>query len=303
MPVNILVPIAGGDTFFPREEFHYPKPLIEIGGIPMIQKVGENLSSIKGNMIFITKAEDCREFSLDQSIHLLCGESVKVISLKYPTQGAACTALMAVDYIDNDDPLVICNGDQVIDEDLGKIISEFQEKKLDAGIITFNSVHPRWSYVRTDDTCNVLEAAEKRVISRDAIAGFYYFKHGREFVSAVKSMIMQGDTYNGNYFVAPTINQLILAGKNVGLYRIKSENYHSFYSPQKLREYETVISKKKYAGNIMDKTTTIIPMAGKGTRFQNAGYEQPKPFIEVKGKTMIQDVMDNLRINSKKRTY
>lgn len=38
----------------------------------------------------------------------------------------------------------------------------------------------------------------------------------------------------------------------------------------------------------------IIPMAGAGTRFANAGYEKPKPFIDVAGKPMIARVLDNL---------
>lgn len=38
----------------------------------------------------------------------------------------------------------------------------------------------------------------------------------------------------------------------------------------------------------------VIPMAGEGSRFQKAGYTIPKPFIDVKGKHMIQWVIDNV---------
>ena len=38
----------------------------------------------------------------------------------------------------------------------------------------------------------------------------------------------------------------------------------------------------------------VIPMAGEGSRFQKAGYTVPKPFIDVKGKHMIQWVIDNV---------
>ena len=31
----------------------------------------------------------------------------------------------------------------------------------------------------------------------------------------------------------------------------------------------------------------VIPMAGLGSRFSKAGYEKPKPFIDVNGKPMI----------------
>lgn len=39
----------------------------------------------------------------------------------------------------------------------------------------------------------------------------------------------------------------------------------------------------------------VIPMAGRGSRFSNAGYTTPKPLIPVHGKTMIQIVIENLR--------
>ena len=42
----------------------------------------------------------------------------------------------------------------------------------------------------------------------------------------------------------------------------------------------------------------LIPMAGAGSRFQLAGYTFPKPLIEVKGKPMIQVVVENLNIKA-----
>lgn len=44
------------------------------------------------------------------------------------------------------------------------------------------------------------------------------------------------------------------------------------------------------------KTTVIIPMAGRGQRFAVEGYKNPKPFINVKGKPMIQRVIEQLDI-------
>jgi NDP-sugar pyrophosphorylase family protein len=38
----------------------------------------------------------------------------------------------------------------------------------------------------------------------------------------------------------------------------------------------------------------IIPMAGYGSRFSNAGYQTPKPLIDMFGKTMIETVIENL---------
>ena len=42
----------------------------------------------------------------------------------------------------------------------------------------------------------------------------------------------------------------------------------------------------------------LIPMAGRGSRFADKGYVFPKPLIEVKGKPMIQLVIENLNIDA-----
>jgi HAD superfamily hydrolase (TIGR01509 family) len=47
-----------------------------------------------------------------------------------------------------------------------------------------------------------------------------------------------------------------------------------------------------------DKLNVLIPMAGAGSRFEKAGYTFPKPLIEVKGKPMIQVVVDNINIDA-----
>ena len=40
----------------------------------------------------------------------------------------------------------------------------------------------------------------------------------------------------------------------------------------------------------------VIPMAGEGSRFVKAGYEKPKPFINIQGKPMIVRVIENLQL-------
>jgi HAD superfamily hydrolase (TIGR01509 family) len=47
-----------------------------------------------------------------------------------------------------------------------------------------------------------------------------------------------------------------------------------------------------------DKLNVLIPMAGAGSRFEQAGYTFPKPLIDVEGKPMIQVVVDNLNIDA-----
>jgi len=39
----------------------------------------------------------------------------------------------------------------------------------------------------------------------------------------------------------------------------------------------------------------VVPMAGRGSRFANEGYVDPKPLIDVNGKRMIEVVINNLK--------
>jgi NDP-sugar pyrophosphorylase family protein len=237
--MNIVIPIAAVDTFFDAEEYHFPKPLVEVSGTPMIQRTIESIrQTLNGRLIVLARAQDCRQYSLSEVIRFSGGPNTHVLSLSQETQGSAATCLLAINFINNDEPLVICNGDQVVDVDLSSAITEFQKVDLDAGVITFPSLHPRWSYVRCDTNGKIIEAAEKRVISRKAIAGFYYFRRGADFVRAAMNMIIANVTVNERFFIAPALNQLILEGAKLGEYPIKAEQYHSFYSPQKVREYE-----------------------------------------------------------------
>ena len=115
-------------------------------------------------------------------------------------------------------------------------------EKNDAGVITFESVHPRWSYVRLNENNLISETAEKRPISKNAIAGFYYFKYGKDFINSAFKMVKKDANVNGFYFVSPTLNEMVLENKTINIFQIQNAKYHTFYTPQKITEYERLFS-------------------------------------------------------------
>lgn len=236
--INILIPLAGKNQFFSEAEYPYPKPLIEINGKTMIEHILASFESIQKEkqFIFIVNNEDCKKYHLDNILNLLTDHTCKIIKIDGETKGAACSALMAIEHINNDTPLVIANADQIIGEDIQTKIGTLEA--YDAGVITFDSVHPKWSYARVDSDGNITETAEKRPISKNAIAGFYYFKEGQEFVASAMSMIRKDASVNGLYFIAPALNEMILKNKSLGILQIDNSNYYTFYSPNKIKEYE-----------------------------------------------------------------
>lgn len=245
--MNIVVPMAGKSIFFEGDEYKFPKPLIEIGDKTMIQLSFENLNTIseKKHFIYILNEADCIKYHLDSLISIMMNkQSHEIKILKNQTQGAAATVLFSVDQINNDEELIICNYDQLFNVDLNEIIKGFRKNNYEAAVITFNTLHPRWSYVLADDEGLILEASEKKPISNNAIAGFYYFQNGSFFVEAAMNMIKKDANVDGLYFIAPSLNELVLKNKRMGYYEIPANQYHTFYSPQKIKNFETLNEKR-----------------------------------------------------------
>jgi NDP-sugar pyrophosphorylase family protein len=298
--MNILVPIAGHDNFFKPEEYFFPKPLVEIGGTPMIELCVRNLVTQfpEAHFLFVVQREHCTRYSLDRMLNILTQGRCTVIPLDQNTRGALCSALMAIDHIRQDEPLIITNGDQIIDADLAALVARTDRQECDCAVVTFESLHPRWSFVRIGSDGLVCEAAEKRVISRDAIAGFYYYRTGKLFVDAALRTLECEAGVDGAYFISQTLNNLVLDGRKIAGQKIAATAYHSFYSPLKIQEYERSAPER---GRVAAKSANaaidiVIPMAGLGSRFAQAGYIKPKPFIDIDGRTMIEAVMENLSL-------
>lgn len=238
--MNLVIPIASNSKFFNIEEYFYPKPLIEVLGKPMIQHVIENITKgvVFKNIIFVVREDECTKYHIDNTLSLISPIKPTIIKLRADTAGALCSVLLAIDHINSDEPLVVSNADQVFMLDVDKKIKEFTASGFDAACLTFDSVHPRWSYVRADAKGNVVETAEKRPISKHAIAGLYMYKHGKDFVECGMNSIRHGASVDGSYFIAPVFNEYVLLGKKVGHFPVPNDTYHTFYNPQKVEEFE-----------------------------------------------------------------
>ncbi len=111
--LKIIIPIAGTSELFTNAGYAYPKPIIEVNGKLMIQWVIEKALTISedNEFIFIIREEDALKFHLDNTLKLLAPQS-EIIKLNKSTKGGLCSVLMAIDKIDNDDSLLIMNGER-----------------------------------------------------------------------------------------------------------------------------------------------------------------------------------------------
>ena len=238
--MKVLLLAAAADDLADND---YPRCLVELDGIPLIETLISKCQTIDGAQILVVlRTIDIARFHLDDVVRLLNPGS-KVIAARRETGGATCSALLAIGDIDSEDELLIVNANELVDVNFSDEIEKFRNRGLSAGTLTFASVHPRYSYVRSGDDGLVLEAAEKRPISRTATVGFYWFRRGHDFVEAAMDLIRNDDSVDGRFFISHTLNHLILRGLDVGHSPIPSDKYHPLKSEQQINQYESLIAK------------------------------------------------------------
>jgi HAD superfamily hydrolase (TIGR01509 family) len=218
--LNVLIPMAGSGSRFREAGYTFPKPLIDVNNKPMIQVVVENLN-IDANYIFVVQKEHREKYNLDLMLNLI-SPNCKIIETDGITEGAACTALLAKEFIDNDCPLFFANSDQFVEWDSTEFMYKMNESDADGGIVTFESTHPKWSFAKLNESGNVIEVAEKKPISNIATVGYYYWKHGSDFVKYAEQMIQKNIRVNNEFYVCPVFNQAIEDGKKIKTFNTKT---------------------------------------------------------------------------------
>tara|TARA_A100001037_G_C15147471_1_gene637110 strand:- start:1198 stop:2568 length:1371 start_codon:yes stop_codon:yes gene_type:complete len=217
--LNILIPMAGEGSRFANAGYTFPKPLIEINKKPMIQFVIENLA-LEANYIFLVRKEHEEKYNIISLLKVLA-PNCKVVIVNKLTEGAACTTLLAKKLINNNKPLIIANSDQYIEWNSSKTMYKFVSKKIDGGILTFDSLHPKWSYAKTDKDKNVLEVAEKKVISNHATVGIYFWSKGSDYVKYAEQMIKKNIRVKNEFYVCPVFNEAIKDKKKIIIENVK----------------------------------------------------------------------------------
>jgi HAD superfamily hydrolase (TIGR01509 family) len=231
--LNVLIPMAGAGSRFEKAGYTFPKPLIDVGNKPMIQVVVENLN-IKANFIYIVQKSHREKYNLDTLLNLIT-PACKIIEVDGITEGAACTALLAKEYIDNDKPLFFANSDQFVEWDSNEFMYKMNETNADGGIVSFKATHPKWSFAKVDERGLVTEVAEKNPISDIATVGFYWWKHGSDFVKYAEEMIEQNIRVNGEFYVCPVFNQAIKDEKEIRIFNI--DKMWGLGTPEDLTKY------------------------------------------------------------------
>ena len=213
--MKILIPMAGEGSRFAKEGYQFPKPLIDVNGKPMIQRVIENLD-FDAEYIFLVRKSHLEKYEgLKNSLFQITNLKTKIIEVDALTEGAACTALLAKEYIDNDEDLLIANSDQIIQYEQNNFNMLKNLTNVDSIVFCFNAVHPQWSFVKINSRGFATEVAEKNPISNIATCGIYWYRKGSDYVKYAEQMISKNIRVNNEFYIAPVYNELIQNNKTL----------------------------------------------------------------------------------------
>ena len=231
--MKVLIPMAGAGSRFAAAGYTFPKPLIEVNNKPMIQTVVENLN-VDAEFVFVVQKEHYDKYHLKALLELIA-PGCRIVQTDGMTEGAACTALLAKDFIDNDEPLLFANSDQFLEWDSNEFLYSMMADEVDGGMVTFTATHPKWSFAKLGDDGFVSEVAEKKPISNIATTGIYYWSKGSDFVKYAEQMINKDLRVNNEFYVCPVFNEAIADKKKIRVFPINK--MWGLGTPEDLKTY------------------------------------------------------------------
>ena len=83
------------------------------------------------------------------------------------------------------DELLIVSMNELVDIDYSFVLENFRDNSYIGGVITFDSIHPRYSFARLEESV-VTEISQHDPISRNATKGSFWFQNTRDFAGFLR---------------------------------------------------------------------------------------------------------------------
>lgn len=233
----LIVPMAGRGQRFSDAGFTVPKPFIDVRGEWIVEWAlkGFDLSAFS-TIIFLVLKEHDRTFNAVHKLKEKYGDTCVCVLVDQVTEGPACTVLLAQECIDVDEGVVIKDCDGYIISDVQNMIEEHKDSNLSGILSTSSLPGERWSFARTDEAGRVVEVAEKKRISDNAITGLYYFRRGTDFVWYAKKIISENRRVaQGEFYMSTVFQQMIEDEKYVVINT--AEKFWDLGTPETLKYF------------------------------------------------------------------
>lgn len=237
--INLVMPMAGAGSRFKDMGYNMPKPLIMIKGFPFFYWSALSVTkkiNIK-HLIFIVLNEHCEMYGIDSSIRQYFPDAV-VIKIPNIFPGAVYTAMEGIKAINNKYPVIINDCDHMFR------CSALEETVIKnngikgAGLLTFESDIPRYSYVKYDGE-RIMGTVEKEVVSNHAICGAYIFQDKNLFLRYSNEYVK--DCPYNECFISGVFNLIAKDGIPINEYEL---DWHVEYGTPE--EYEFAMKSKHF---------------------------------------------------------
>lgn len=307
--IKLIIPMSGWGTRFLSAGYRDPKPLIDIDGYPMIKYVVDLFPEIE-DIIFVCRKEHLEETNMKE-ILLGIKPLAKIIPVKDVFRKGPVDAVFQIkDHIDDDKEIIVSYCDYGSQWDFRGFLQDCKTRNLDGSIPCYTGFHPHmlgsdnYAFCKENLETGLVEKIKEKEPFTDnkmnewASNGTYYFRTGKILKKYFEKLIERDIHLGGEYYVSLVYNLLINDGLNVTTFLI--EKMLQWGTPYDLENYKwwsdyfnkikNPTQKIKHPKN----TTLILPMAGKGSRFSEFGYDLPKPLLPINNNIMVVEAVNSL---------
>lgn len=297
--MQIIVPMSGIGERFKQAGYTLPKPLIKVEGKPIIEHVVDMFPE-ESDFTFICNNDHLNNSKLGlKKLLKKKSPSSKVLGIDSHRLGPVHAILQAKELIDPVEPVIVnyCDFSCYWDyKGFKKFISETQ---CEGAIPVYTGFHPHilrsvnFAYLKESNLGNVIDIQEKKPFTDNpmneyASSGTYYFKTGNLLMEYAAKSLRKDLALKGEYYISMVYKPMLEDNLIVKKYEI--EHFMQWGTPEDLYEYNYFSNMFRLLGDnlkqLNQKGSTMITMAGSGTRFLEKNYKDPKPLIPVSGKPM-----------------
>ncbi len=299
--MNVVITLAGHSRRFKAAGYAEPKFLIQIDGKSMLEHVIDMFDA-KDSFHFVLNES---QIAVDPTLKIWLSSLTKrshVHVIPVHELGPVYSAL-SVKGIPNDSQTIITYCDFIVNWNYQQFVRQISG--FDAAIPAFRGFHPAsfgntyYAYMRVDSDLNLLELREKQSFTDTrheefASAGIYYFSKWSIFRKYAEQLMQEGFQGINEGYVSLLANLMVADEITVRVSEV--ERFICWGTPEDLEQYmfwsnyfrkNKCKSARKIEGKAGVRQVNLIPMAGLGSRFKDAGYKVSKPLINVGQQPMV----------------
>lgn len=288
--MRIIIPMTGYGSRFVAAGYKELKPLIRVQGRPIVEWIVKGMYAKDDEFIFVCRTKHLREIPGMKSLLENLAENVEIISIEnWEKRGPVYDIIRVQDEIPDDEPCIVNYCDLYLEWDWEYVKSALQTRNCDGAVICWNGFNPTnlpvnnvFASCLVDKDGNLIEIREKHYFEKERekghySAGIYYFKTGKSMKKAFQQCIDEENMVNGEYYASLPFNYMVQNKLNVWVMDA-CRTFCNWGTPEDMQDYLFWIHIME---DIHKKRNILIPMAGAGQRFVNAGYKTHKPLLPV----------------------